>query len=260
MLVHEAKSVHQFVHRKGQAVVEAAWVQDQRLVASSHALLAAALSFGVDGHVIGTLAVRWSECDTGDIFSDVGHRLQHLSPLPFWKSEIPLIFDYSWWPKPADVCQVAMRIGWIFLFSFFSSQQDITFSSLNFNWIFTKRGQGVREEQSQKCYLPEVGMGHSPSDLVNISSGISSMVSPYAWSNIYINFWPSSCHRKTAFLQCCPYYKHNLTILRDVKKNSYRINAMVARDHHDHEVEELDHQNPNPHSSDWVCWPRAVTM
>ena len=95
MLVHEAKSVHQFVHRKGQAFVEAPRVQDERLVASPHTLLAATLSFGVDGHVVGTMVARWSECDTGDIFSDVGHRLQHLFPLPFWKSVIPLIFDYS---------------------------------------------------------------------------------------------------------------------------------------------------------------------
>ena len=58
MLVHEAKSVHQFVHRKGQAVVEAAGVQDERLVTSSHALLAAALSSGIYGHVVGTLAAR----------------------------------------------------------------------------------------------------------------------------------------------------------------------------------------------------------
>ena len=122
MLVHEAQCVHQFVHRKGQAVVETARVQDERLVATSHALLAAALSFGIYGHVVWTLAVRWSECDTGHIFSDVGHRLQKLSPVSFWKSGIPLILDYSWWPKPAGVCQVAVRIGWVFLFSFFSSQ------------------------------------------------------------------------------------------------------------------------------------------
>ena len=35
----------------------------------------------------------------------------------------------------------------------------------------------------------EVGMGHSPSDVVNISGGSSSMVSPYLWNNIYFKFW-----------------------------------------------------------------------
>ena len=151
VLVHKSQCVHQLVHGHDQASLEAGGVQVDRLVASSHAELALALSARVDCHKVGALRLRWHKLDTGEEVGQVVHGLdcfglqiykrlldnfKFIIIVTLWEGLPKSILDGPAWPEPIRIGQVSLCKGWV---SFVvGAYQDVTFE------VRSLRGNGFR--------------------------------------------------------------------------------------------------------------------